>query len=128
MFSTSYIKKCKDVKDKIFYLLSQARCPFREGESIEPKVILMVGDYFHHAESMKGEEVRVVKETRPDGSIFSDDPRISYPEGECVLIPTVNQLRKGLEAVNRFLADDDFEHGEEYLLDKIIESQIKPEA
>lgn len=118
-FEKSYIEKCKQrkVQDEIQYLVNMGRgAYFAKGDAI-----------FHPYMDEVRKDFEIVKEAAGSfaDNLYCDDPMVPYPSSECFLIPTVAQLQAGLEAVSWNLAEEDFEQGEEHLLDITIESRFK---
>lgn len=123
MFSTLYIEKCKKAQEEIQYfrVFEQVR---KEKDGILKPFSFEKGDYFHHPGLMEEGEVKVVKEIT-GSNLYASDLTEAYPQDKSIWIPTVKQMRAGLEAVVRSLSDEDFKHGEEHLLDKIMENREK---
>jgi len=122
MFSAQYIEKCKKARNEIQYFRAFEQFKEAEGRNVTPKPLFEVGDYFHHPDLMEEGEVKIVKEIK-GSDLYASDPTEPYPQNDSILLPTVEQMRAGLEAVVWSLSDEDFKYGEEYLLDKVMETR-----
>jgi len=109
MFSKQYVKKCI----KAQFMIKR----FRTFECADTKFSFEVGYYFYHPEMEEGKVKKVMK--KKEVFLYALDLKKSYPESECFWIPNVEQLRKGLETVHRFLGDMESK-GEEQLLNEYM--------
>jgi len=122
MFSPRYISKCIRYKEDIWYLVQQARAPMKPGNIIVARELFEAGDAFHHPETMKPPEYKIVKEVIAHTDIYAENPMIAYPIRECVILPTEELLKAGLEASSWNIEEGAYGKGAEPLLDAIIES------
>ena len=122
MFSPDYISKCIRYREDIWHLVQQARFPMRPGYIVSAREIFEAGDAFHHPETMKPSEYKIAKEVMAHTEIYAENPMIAYPIRECVILPTEELLKAGLEASSWHIEEGAFGKGAESLLDAIIES------
>ncbi len=122
MFSPDYITKCIKYREDIWYLIQQARHPMKPGQLNIARELFEAGDAFHHPETMKLSEYKIVKEVMAHTDIYAENPMIAYPASECVILPTEDLLKSGLKASSWHLEENAFGKGAEHLLDAIIES------
>lgn len=122
MFSPDYISKCTKYKEDIWYLVQQARAPMKPGHLNLAREIFEAGDAFHHPETMMPSEYKIVKEVMAHTDIYAENPIIAYPIRECVILPTEELLKAGLEASSWHLEEGAYGKGAERLLDAITES------
>jgi len=123
-FSESFIKKCIKMDDDIMHLILSIRTPFKKDEMIVPRCGYKKGDIFHHPKSMKSTEYGTVKEVIADKEIESEEGKnILYPVDECIIIPTEQQLKEGLEVTGWYLGDDAYGKGAEHLLESLMKSK-----
>jgi hypothetical protein len=123
IFSASFIEKCTKYKDSIEHLVQQARSPMiPEKVNLITRGIFEAGDAFHHHETMKPAEHKIVNGVLAETEIYAEDHMIAYPIGECIILPTEELLKAGLEALAWFLEDAAFGNGPEHLLNAFIES------
>ncbi len=122
MFSPDYISKCIKYKEDIWYLVQQARFPMRPGHIVLAREIYKAADAFHHPETMTPSEYKIVKEVMAHTDIYAENPITAYSIRECVILPTEELLKAGLEASSWHLDEGAYGKGAEHLLDAIIES------
>jgi hypothetical protein len=122
MFSPDFISKCIRYREDIWYLVQQARAPMKPGHLNLAREIFEAGDAFHHHETMKSSDYKIAKEVMAHTDIYAENPVIAYPAKECVILPTEELLKAGLEASSWHLEEGAFGKGVEHLLDAIIES------
>jgi hypothetical protein len=122
MFSSSFISKCIQYKEDIEYLVQQARNPMQPGGLTLMEDLFKPGDAFHHPESMKPSEYKIVKGVMAHTDIYAENPITAYTIRECVILPTEELLKAGLDASSWHLEEGAFGKGAEHLLDAIIES------
>jgi len=74
---------------------------------------------------MEKGEVKEVKELAglAGDIIYSDSNVYEYPAEKCVIIPTEDQLRAGLEASSEYYGPEAYGNGPERLLDEIIKAR-----
>lgn len=122
MFSLKYISNCISYREDIWHLVQQARFPMRPGCIVSAREIFEAGDAFHHPETMKPSEYKIVKEVMAHTDIYAENPIIAYTIRECVILPTEELLKAGLEASSWHIEEGAYGKGAEHLLDAIIES------
>jgi len=122
MFSPSYIKKCIMCREEIWRLVQQGRTPMTPGHLKAAKEVFRAGDAFHHPQTMKPTEYKIVTGVIPYTDLYADDPLIAYRLRECVILPTEQLLMAGVKASGWHLDEGAFGKGAEHLLDTIIES------
>ncbi len=122
MFSPDYISKCTKYKEDIWYLVQQARSPMKPGQLNIARELFEAGDAFHHPETMKPSEHKIVKEVMAHTDIYAENPITAYASRECVILPTEELLKAGLEASSWHIEEGAYGKGAEHLLDAIIES------
>ncbi len=120
MFTALYIKKCikEQAQDELRYFRTHPTERDEKGYAEIKPFFFEEGDYFHCAERMKEDEVKVVKEdSRPH--VYTSEPKESFLTEECFWIPTANQLREGLINVG-FSIGDTSNMNEEQILNTIM--------
>ena len=122
MFSPDYITKCIRYREDIWYLVQQARAPMKPGHLNVAREIFEAGDAFHHPKTMKPSEYTIIKAVMAHTDIYAENPIIAYPIRACVILPTEELLKAGLEASGWHIEEGAFGKGAEHLLDAIIES------
>ncbi len=70
---------------------------------------------------MRPSEYKIVKGVLGHDDIYAEDPIGGYPINECVILPTEELLKAGLDASHWYLEREAFGQGAEHLLDAIIE-------
>jgi len=120
MFSPSYISKCIQYKEDIWYLVQQARGPMKPGLPNVAGEIFEVGDAFHCPASMNMPEYKIVKGVMAHTEIYAENPIIAYATNDCVILPTEELLKAGLKASSWHIEEGAFGKGAEHLLDAII--------
>lgn len=114
MFSIRYIEMCKAGKEYIEKFRTQEWFYEAEGGIVTPKSIFKSGDYFHHPRMEEG-EVKIVKEVKGLVSVHSTNSK-SYPEEDCIWIPTAEQIKRGLEVLHWSIGDVSEEEDAERLI------------
>jgi len=94
----------------------------KPGSIIAVRELFEPGDAFHHPETMKPSEYKIAKEVMAHTDIYAENPIIAYPTRECVILPTEELLKAGLEASGWHLEEGAYGKGTERLIDEIIES------
>ena len=121
MFTQDYINKCIEFCDEISHLILQVRNPMKWGQIVMTTYIFQPDDAFHCLKKMAPSEHKTVKEVIRDSVLIADDPSEEFPIVDCVILPTEQQLKSGVEAVIGNLRTDAYGQGPERLLDAIIE-------
>lgn len=102
MFSNQYIEMCRAGKAIIGHFRVKEMFNDANDGMVTPKSIFEVGDYFHHHTMQEG-ETKIVEE--PERMSLRATDMESYPEDECVWIPTAGQIKKGLEEIHWSIGD-----------------------